>query len=93
MRPSHSCMKGKRKLYDDDTFEEKRFDGNRTMSENPGKMKFMEGNVFNSDMMNNIKTLNPNNENMNYNIANYQNINLKKDNPGSLGIIILLIIK
>ena len=35
----------------------------------------MEGNIFISDMMNNIKTLNPNNENMNYNIANYQNIN------------------
>ena len=42
----------------------------------------MEGNIFISDMMNNIKTLNPNNENMNYNIANYQNINLKIDNPG-----------
>ena len=35
----------------------------------------MEGNIFISDMMNNIKTLNPNNENMYYNIANYQNIN------------------
>jgi hypothetical protein len=40
-----------------------------------GKIKFMEGNIFISDMMNNIKTLNPNNENMYYNIANYQNIN------------------
>ena len=47
-----------------------------------GKIKFMEGNIFISDMMNNIKTLNPNNENMYYNIANYQNINWKKDNPG-----------
>ena len=84
MRPSHSCMKGKRKLYDDDTFEEKRFDGNRTMSENPGKMKFMEGNVFNSDMMNNIKTLNPNNQNMNYNINNFQNINSKINYSGMM---------
>ena len=75
MRPSNSCMKGKRKLYDNNDFEEKKFDGNRTMSENPGKIKFMEGNIFISDMMNNIKTLNPNNENMYYNIANYQNIN------------------
>jgi hypothetical protein len=93
MRPSNSSMKGKRKLNDNNDFEEIKFDGNRTMSENPGKIKFTEGNIFISDMMNNIKTLNPNNENMNYNIANYQNINLKKDNPGSLGIIILLIIK
>jgi len=78
MKPSYSCMKGKRKLNDD--YEDKSFDGNRTLSENKGRLKFMEGNMFADNMMNNIKTINPNNQNINYNINNFQNVNQKVDN-------------
>ena len=44
MRPSYSCMKGKRKL-NDDNFEEKRFDGNRTLSENIADLAAMKAMV------------------------------------------------